>query len=244
MQAIYYFPKEILLKSDEYFNLLFSHDEYSMWFNISQGPPSPSSSDHKAPICECSMHCAYARTRIGQINDGRRNKMYLRVLSEHVHENTVCLILSDGSLLGLAAAKMGAKHVFILENNYLSRRAIQNYNIYNKFENVTILEDVDQIKEHSEEINLVFAEPHFISSILPWDNAYFAYIKENLLNTNLKIIPQSSTIWMVPVQFRDLHKIRAPLHKCEGFNMEPFDKLIEVGIVIPVIFICNTYFIV
>lgn len=230
MQALYYIPNEVELNNNEYFNLLFSHDEYSMWFNVLPLSKPLTSLDFKAPICECMMHCAYSRTRIGQINDGRRNKLYSKVLREHVNQDTVCLVLSDGSLLGLGAAKMGAKHVYVLESNYLSSKAIQNYISHNEFHNVTILDHADKIQNCIHNINLIFAEPHFISSLLPWDNAYFAYIKENIKSENIRVIPEKGVVWMVPVEFRDLHKIRAPLFKCEGFDMEPFDKLIEVWI--------------
>lgn len=43
------------------------------------------------------------------------------------------------------------------------------------------------------------------------------------------ILPQSMSVHAVALQFRDLHKIRAPVGCCEGFDITAFDKLIEVS---------------
>jgi len=40
------------------------------------------------------------------------------------------------------------------------------------------------------------------------------------------VMPKKATLWAVPVQYRDLWKIRAPVVNTEGFDLEPFDKLI------------------
>lgn len=62
-------------------------------------------------MCDCFLHLAYSRTRIGQLNDKKRNEKYVRALEKKITGDSVCLCLSDGSLLGLAAAKLGAKKV-------------------------------------------------------------------------------------------------------------------------------------
>jgi hypothetical protein len=80
-------------------------------------------------------------------------------------------------------------------------------------------------------ITLVFGEPHFVTTLLPWHNIYFWYLKNEVskfLATSAATVPVGATVWAVAVQFSDLWKIRAPLHSVEGFKMSDFDKLIEV----------------
>ena len=81
------------------------------------------------------------------------------------------------------------------------------------------------------QITLVFGEPHFVTTLLPWHNIYFWYLKNEVsqcLTTSAATVPVGATVWAVAVQFSDLWKIRAPLHSVEGFKMTDFDKLIEV----------------
>lgn len=39
-------------------------------------------------------------------------------------------------------------------------------------------------------------------------------------------LPRGGELWAVAVHFRDLHKIRCPVHKAEGFDLKHFDDLI------------------
>jgi protein arginine N-methyltransferase 7 len=81
------------------------------------------------------------------------------------------------------------------------------------------------------QITVVFGEPHFVTTLLPWQNIYFWYLKNEVsqcIATSAVTVPVGATIWAVAVQFSDLWKIRAPLHSVEGFKMTNFDKLIEV----------------
>lgn len=81
------------------------------------------------------------------------------------------------------------------------------------------------------QITLVFGEPHFVTTLLPWQNIYFWYLKNEVsqyISMSAKTLPVGVTVWAMAVQFDDLWKIRAPLHSVEGFKMTDFDKLIEV----------------
>lgn len=75
------------------------------------------------------------------------------------------------------------------------------------------------------------AEPFFSSSVLPWHNLQFWYIKDRLreiLPENIKIVPSSAEFYVMAVQFQDLWKIRAPVMSVEGFSLKPFDEIIQV----------------
>lgn len=230
MQAVYYLPSEKIVQANDELYLKFNHDEYSMWFDVVRA-------DHmfaRVPqaICDCGFHIAYPRTRIGQLNDSPRNKKYLNLLENECNSNSVVLALSDGSLLALAAAAIGCKKLYILESNRYSFNIMQKYIEFNQLKNCELLENLDEFQCFNE-ITMVFGEPSFISSILPWDNFYFGTLIAQLkdkLSEHCKIIPGRATIYAVAVEFMDLHKIRSPLGKCENFDMSLFDQLISVSL--------------
>lgn len=146
----------------------------------------------------------------------------------------MCLCLSDGSLLSLAAIQLGAKKIFILETNFLSRKCIEMFVKTNELsERVEIVESVNDLPPESA-INLIFGEPYFITSIVPWENLYFWYLVSRY-SPQIQRIPIAATIMGVIVEFKDLHKIRAPLGVCEDFDLSIFDKLIQVSTAIQII---------
>lgn len=180
-------------------------------------------------MCTCDTHLAYSRTRIGQLNDKIRNHKYVQALRKtRVNEHTVCLCLSDGCLLALAAAKMGAT-VFLLEQNFLSRKTMQQFVETNGLsERVTFVDSVDSLPKETE-IDLIFGEPYFLSSIVPWENLRFWYLASNF-SESIRRMPVAATIRALFVEFKDLHKIRAPLGVCEGFDLSSFDELVQVRV--------------
>lgn len=167
------------------------------------------------------------------MNDSKRTKKYLKLFEKHVTKDSHVLVLSEGFYCGLAAAKMGAQKVYFLDTNLLSRRVLRQFIQSNQIDNAVIIEDVDSLKQIDlEDITMVIGEPYFSSSILPWDNLYFVYLKNcirKFLKPDVKVFPQRCIIKAVAVKFDHLHKIREPLGNCEGFSMSEFDQLILVG---------------
>lgn len=233
MQAIYYLPKEIDVKKGDEINLISCHDEFSLWFNLCKDLKIKNE-DYLRPICECGVHVAFSRTRIGQLNDGTRNKKFVSVLEDNIKNSGVVLILSHGCYIGLVAAKLGAMKVYCLENNLLLRRILKDYVECNKLDNVKIIENVEHLDKMTElkEVTLVFSEPYFTSSILPWDNLLLLYLlkdMKHLLRENITVFPKRAVIKGIAMEFSDLYKIRASLGECQGLQMKYFDQLIEVN---------------
>ncbi|XP_017772742.1 PREDICTED: protein arginine N-methyltransferase 7 [Nicrophorus vespilloides] len=227
MQAVYYLPKELDVKKDSEVHLVSCHDEYSLWFNL-KNDLNMSQEDYASPNCDCGVHIAYSRTRIGQMNDGTRVKKYLSVIDDYVGEDSVVLLNGHGFLSGLAAAKR-AKKVYVLESNSLSKRVLRTIVAENKFSNVEFIDDVKKFSP-SEKIDVVLGEPYFVSSILPWDNLLYVHSLDALgmwFSGDVKVFPGRAKVMGLPMRFKDLHKIRAPLRTCQEFEMKPFDKLIE-----------------
>lgn len=235
MQAVYYPTNEIDVKKFEKFSIYCFHDEYSMWFEISITDNGPKNDE--APICTCGAHIACSRTRVGMLNDWSRNNSFAKALLEVIDENSVCLCISDESLLPLMAAKLGAQQVFTIQTNQLSRQFVEAYIRSNQLEDSVQVIDKSPEDLTSEDllckrVNLLLGEPFFQTSVLPWDNIYFLYARSDLsslLSQDCVVLPGFATIKAVAVEFKDLHKIRAPVERCEGFCLDPLDRLVAAA---------------
>lgn len=172
---------------------------------------------------------ALSRTHVSYLNDGKRSKKLLARLKEELVRDAIVLDLNGSTLLGLAAAKLGAKHVFILEDNKFNIGILHDYMKENFLENVTIVGEVsDYILK---EVTNVTCDPNFSNTISPWENLKIAYLLHQYrgkLRDTVSIIPEGCEFWAMPVEFLDLHKIRVPLEVCEGIDMTIFDQLVEV----------------
>lgn len=90
---------------------------------------------------------------------------------------------------------------------------------------------------------MVIGEPSFSFSLLPWHNLFFWYGLHSIIDVSsdeinkdesaklprCAVMPLKATLWALPVHYRDLWKIRAPVGTTEGFNLQPFDELIMVS---------------
>lgn len=91
---------------------------------------------------------------------------------------------------------------------------------------VQIVSSRDELNPE-DKVDLIFGEPNFVTSILPWDNVHFWHLSSKYPES-ISRIPKALTVKAVAVEFKDLHKIRAPLGVCEGFDLSTFDKLVQV----------------
>lgn len=181
------------------------------------------------PTCDCCLHLAYTRNRISQLNDLCRNNKYIEVLRRKINSNSTCLCISEGSLLGIIAARLGSKEVIIFEPTSISRRAMEEFveanNLSEQIEIISSFNDFPSGKK----VDFIIAEPFFLTSILPWDNLRFWYLISKYFPNVLKF-PTHATIRAVPMEFIDLQKIRTPIGSCENFDLSIFDELVQVFI--------------
>lgn len=234
MQALYYAPKPVQVGIGEQLHLKCNRDEFSLWFDLHRAGNDDIESDENVqnrPMCTCGFHLALSRTRIGQMNQNLRVKKFQKIFDKTLDQNSTVLFISEGSLLGLMIAALKVNHVYVLDPNMYSRRILQKYIDFNRLSNIEILEEVNESNVDWQKITHIIGEPTFVTSILPWDNFYFAEIVKKIkgfCNENVQILPQSATIRAVPVEFLDLHKIFAPFDICESFDLTIFDRVIEV----------------
>ncbi|XP_028029160.1 protein arginine N-methyltransferase 7 [Bombyx mandarina] len=227
MQAVYYLPQETELHKSMEATLVSCQDEYSLWFYVeTEHKPQ----HYRRPICECGVHMAYSRTHVSYLNDGRRSKQFLAQLKKEITNDSIVLDLNGSNFMGLSAAKMGAKEVFIVEKMKMNVGILMDYIAENKLSNVTVIPEAgdDVLKK----VTNVVGDPSFTSAILPWENLKIAYLLfkyREKLNSGLSVIPERCEFWAVPVEFQNLHKIRVPLGVCEGIDMSKFDELVETS---------------
>jgi len=245
MQAVYYPQSRTVATKGEPVSLVACHDEYSMWFDlILSNPEVPLPMPQPQP----GLQMAMSRSRLGQVNCASRNSLYAAALSrlirkqkqavasksdsgEEEGKSCTVLCLGEQSLLGLLAAKLGADKVIIsCEENKYMRDYLLDCARQNEIEDK--IEFVSQTWASTTTplppLNAVIAEPHFTTALLPWHNLHLWFLINSLnLDPSTVIMPSKCKLFLLPMHFDNLWKIRAPLQSIEGFKMDHFDQIIH-----------------
>uniref|UniRef100_A0A1A7X107 Protein arginine N-methyltransferase n=2 Tax=Iconisemion striatum TaxID=60296 RepID=A0A1A7X107_9TELE len=237
MQSVYFLPAESLVTAGDELSLTVCHDDYSLWYSLqphrqqevlSESPPP-------RPCCTCQAHLVWTRPRFGELNDRRRTESYAGALRSVLREDSVCLSISDGSLLPVFAHMLGAKKVFSLENTRMFKQVIEQVLEANSMRGEVELLEIrpDQLTSNDlrgEQISVLMGEPFFSTSLLPWHSLFFWYCRTalaGLLRPDAAILPGAASLHMVAVEFQDLWRIRAPCGTCEGFDVTPMDEMVQ-----------------
>ncbi|XP_017596502.1 PREDICTED: protein arginine N-methyltransferase 7 isoform X2 [Corvus brachyrhynchos] len=122
MQCVYFLPNEEPVLQGEKLYLTACRDEYSVWYNLQKAREGENKADeeHKAdvcvesPVCRCRAHLLWNRARFGELNDQNRTHQYIKALRKVLKTDSVCLCISDGSLLPVLAHCLGAKQISVL----------------------------------------------------------------------------------------------------------------------------------
>lgn len=232
MQSVYFLPAEKNVVEDEELCLTVSHDDYSLWYSLTN---SDIEAPSFRPCCTCQAHLVWTRPRFGELNDEKRTERYVSALRSIVKPDSVCLSVSDGSLLPIFAHLLGARKVFSLENSGMAKQVIEQVLQTNSLKHAVQILGIrpEQLSSDDLEGNLIsvlIAEPYFSTSLLPWHSLFFWYCRTavaQLLRPNATILPSAGTLYIVAVQFQDLWRIRVPCGTCEGFDVSPMDEMIQ-----------------
>uniref|UniRef100_A0A3Q2D8F8 Protein arginine N-methyltransferase n=1 Tax=Cyprinodon variegatus TaxID=28743 RepID=A0A3Q2D8F8_CYPVA len=224
MQSVYFLPEESRVAEQEELSLTVCHDDYSLWYSLQSHSlqDAPAKAPPSRPCCTCQAHLVWTRSRFGELNDRRRTGSYIAALRSVLSEDSVCLSVSDGSLLPVFAHMLGAKKVFSLENSRMSRQVIEEVK-----QGTVSLQVNDRFVQ---QISVLMGEPYFSTSLLPWHSLFFWYCRTALagiLRPSATILPSSASLHMMAVEFQDLWRIRAPCGTCEGFDVSPMDEMIQ-----------------
>ncbi|NXP73040.1 ANM7 methyltransferase, partial [Ramphastos sulfuratus] len=227
MQCVYFLPNEEPVLQGEKVCLTACRDEYSLWYKLQKAREEENKAADRveSPVCRCQAHLLWNRPRFGELNDQNRTHQYINALIKVLKTDSVCLCISDGSLLPMLAHYLGAKQVqcfflFFKANNLEDKIKI----IEARPESLTSSQLEDK------KISVLVGEPFFTTSLLPWHNLYFWYARTAVsshLTSDVTVLPQAASLHMMIVEFQDLWRIRSPCGICEGFDVRTMDDMIS-----------------
>ncbi|XP_063467683.1 protein arginine N-methyltransferase 7 isoform X8 [Symphalangus syndactylus] len=208
MQCVYFLPQEEPVVQGSALYLVAHHDDYCVWYSLQRtGPEKNERVRQMRPVCDCQAHLLWNRPRFGEINDQDRTDRYVQAL------RTVFTVESSA-----ASHKLLRK---IFKANHLEDKI----NIIEKRPELLTNEDLKGRK-----VSLLLGEPFFTTSLLPWHNLYFWYVRtavDQHLGPGAVVMPQAASLHAVVVEFRDLWRIRSPCGDCEGFDVHIMDDMIK-----------------
>ncbi|NXE62535.1 ANM7 methyltransferase, partial [Calcarius ornatus] len=243
MQCVYFLPREEPVLQGEKLYLTACRDEYSVWYNLQKARADEEEQKAdvclESPVCRCRAHLLWNRPRFGELNDQSRTRQYIKSLRKVLKTDSVCLCISDGSLLPVLAHYLGAKQVQCMQPSRIDlyhphelRQAFFKAN--NLEDKIKIIETRPELLKPShledKKISVLVGEPFFTTSLLPWHNLYFWYARTAVsshLASNVTVLPQSASLHMMIVEFQDLWRIRSPCGICEGFDVRTMDDMIK-----------------
>eukprot|EP00057_Strongylocentrotus_purpuratus_P017614 XP_011672088.1 PREDICTED: protein arginine N-methyltransferase 7 [Strongylocentrotus purpuratus] len=234
MQAVYFLDQPVQVEKGDAVTLTMTHDDYSQWFDVSTRDESPPTQQVR-PVCRCGAHVVWSRPRFGMLNSKDRTNKFVRAMKKIITNDSVCLSVSDGSMLPLIAARLGAKQVYSAESSSMCRRVMDKVVEVNSLgSKVKLLDqraqDLSAKDLDSNKIDVLLAEPFFITTLLPWHNLYLWYAwsaLRPLLAPDVKMLPSSAKLVGIAIQFDDLWKFHAPVKSIEGFNVRIFDNVVQ-----------------
>lgn len=227
MQGCFYVRSNLMLETGATGFIVAQHDEFSWFFDVRLEMPTDSPINF--PSCSCLFHTANSRNRIMQMNNHSKVLPYLQLFEG---EKDKCfLFVGDHNLLALVAASVKPESkIYLLQGDPFCRLSLVNF--MDKTNKINVMNELNNI--NIDQFTHLIAEPHFNSSVLPWDNITEFAKQVNLLRqirtAPLSIVPCRASIHAVPVHFLNLYKIRWPLKStCGGFDHRLFDNVIELA---------------
>ncbi|XP_021026440.1 protein arginine N-methyltransferase 7 [Mus caroli] len=236
MQCVYFLPQEDPVVQGSPRCLVAHHDDYCVWYSLQRTSADENDSAYQVrPVCDCQAHLLWNRPRFGEINDQDRTDHYAQALRTVLLPGSICLCVSDGSLLSMLAHHLGAEQVFTVESSVASYRLMKRIFKVNHLEDkISVINKRPELLTAADlegkKVSLLLGEPFFTTSLLPWHNLYFWYVRTSVdqhLAPGAVVMPQAASLHAVIVEFRDLWRIRSPCGDCEGFDVHIMDDMIK-----------------
>ncbi|XP_045389369.1 protein arginine N-methyltransferase 7 isoform X2 [Lemur catta] len=208
MQCVYFLPQEEPVWQGSALCLVAHHDDYCVWYSLQRTSPEKNARVHQMrPVCDCQAHLLWTRPRFGEINDQNRTDQYAQAL----------------------------RTVFTIESSAASQKLMKKIFKANQLEDkVNIIEKRPELLTNADlegkKVSLLLGEPFFTTSLLPWHNLYFWYVRtavDQHLDPGAVVMPQAASLHTMVVEFRDLWRIRSPCGDCEGFDVHIMDDMIQ-----------------
>ncbi|OQR74311.1 protein arginine N-methyltransferase 7-like [Tropilaelaps mercedesae] len=216
MQAVYY-PLHVKGKW-----LKCVRDEFSLWFDLvdvqSERPSSPA--------CICGVHYSLPRYRIAQLSDRSLYCVLYEAVSSSPERN-ILLICDGGVTLPMAIAQaFPQKSFYVHEATCRLQNLTSELLRINNVSNCVIFEKL----KHVELIELIVADPFLTISPLPWVSVLALNVVVEMLGLkHVRLLPESSRLMAIEVEFENLWKIRAPIVQTVGLKMAEYDRFIQTA---------------
>jgi protein arginine N-methyltransferase 7 len=135
----------------------------------------------------------------------------------------------------MMAHHLGAEQVFTIESSAASHKLMKRMFKANHLEDkISIIEKRPELLTSADlegkKVSLLLGEPFFTTSLLPWHNLYFWYVRtavDQHLGPGAVVMPLAASLHAMIVEFRDLWRIRSPCGDCEGFDVHIMDDMIK-----------------
>ncbi|OBS67277.1 hypothetical protein A6R68_04170 [Neotoma lepida] len=211
MQCVYFLPQEEPIVQGSPRCLVAHHDDYCVWYSLQRTSTDENEKVHQVrPVCDCQAHLLWTRPRFGEINDQDRTDQYVQALRTVLMPGTICLCVSDGSLLSVLAHHLGAEQVFTVESSVASCRLMKKIFKANHLEDkISIIKKRPELLTSADlegkKVSLLLGEPFFTTSLLPWHNLYFWYVRTSVdqhLEPGAVVMPQAASLHAMIVEFR------------------------------------------
>ncbi|KAM4604541.1 protein arginine N-methyltransferase 7-like [Discoglossus pictus] len=236
MQCVYFLAEESPVAQGEELCLMAHQDDYCIWYSLTKSSTEePGQTAIERPACHCGAHITWNRARFGEMNDQLRMEKYKEALRKVVTPGSVCLSVSDGSLLPFLAHSAGASQVYTIESSSMSHHLMEKlFQTNHLTDKIRVLQrapdSLTPADLSDQKVSALIGEPFFTTSLLPWHNLYFWYARMALsahLAKDCAVLPLSATLHVLAVEFKDLWRIRSPCGTCEGFDVTIMDDMIK-----------------
>uniref|UniRef100_H0X6Q0 Protein arginine N-methyltransferase n=1 Tax=Otolemur garnettii TaxID=30611 RepID=H0X6Q0_OTOGA len=238
MQCVYFLPEEEPVVQGSALCLVAHHDDYCVWYSLQRTSPEKNSKVHQMrPVCDCQAHLLWNRPRFGEINDQSRTDQYVQALRTVLKPGSVCLCISDGSLLSVLAHHLGAEQVFTIESSAASHKLMKKIFKANQLEDkINIIEKRPELLKNADlegkKVSLLLGEPFFTTSLLPHFNLLIKAEPQTQSHFGkgmflLKGFSDAFNLAYRVVLIKDLWRIRSPCGECEGFDVHIMDDMIQ-----------------
>uniref|UniRef100_A0A8C1VR23 Protein arginine N-methyltransferase 7 n=1 Tax=Cyprinus carpio TaxID=7962 RepID=A0A8C1VR23_CYPCA len=205
MQSVYFLPAEENVSEGEELNLIVSHDDYSLWYSLTHSEQNDVKVATFRPCCTCQAHLVWTRPRFGELNDEQRTESYVNALRSILKPDSVCLSVSDGSLLPIFAHLLGQD--WLVMKCFISCSQVLHTNSLKH--GVQLLgirpEQLSLADLEGNQISVLMGEPYFSTSLLPWHSLFFWYCRTavaQLLHPSATILPRAATLYIIAVEFQ------------------------------------------
>lgn len=170
---------------------------------------------------------------MARLNHAETNQKYvsaMKRLREKLPPDGIVVSVSDFSLIPIFASQLYPdRSILAIERSKFAQRGVHNLAKHN---HADIEVGCGPIKDdvNNRKVAMLCGEPYFSSSLLPWHDLYFWYLRTELsahLLPGAVVSPCAAHLYGAAVRFDDLWKIRAPVGVVEGFDVSPMDDMID-----------------